>query len=112
MSEETAVKRLWSQPDILHIEWSDGISSEFASLWLRDNLSEDRDPHSGQRHRYCDLPENPRSNCSGRNGASEHRMGNESGHAAFDLKWCRHRHRTAAADNQNSRPSAGSKARL
>ena len=34
---------------MLNIEWGDGTSSEFSSLWLRDNLLEDRDPHSGQR---------------------------------------------------------------
>lgn len=33
----------------LTIRWDDGICGEFASLWLRDNLPEDRDRHSGQR---------------------------------------------------------------
>ena len=36
-------------PDRLTVEWSDGARSEFASLWLRDNLPEDRDLYSGQR---------------------------------------------------------------
>jgi hypothetical protein len=36
-------------PDRLTVEWADGDRSEFASLWLRDNLPEDRDSHSGQR---------------------------------------------------------------
>jgi hypothetical protein len=46
---------------MLGIEWTDGTSSEFASLWLRDNLREDRDPHSGQRLvDIADLPEDPR----------------------------------------------------
>jgi hypothetical protein len=54
----SAVKRLWSQPDLLGIEWADGTLSEFASPWLRDNLREDRDPHSGQRLvDIADLPE-------------------------------------------------------
>ena len=43
------------------IEWTDGTLSEFASLWLRDNVREDRDPHSGQRLiDIADLPEDPR----------------------------------------------------
>jgi alpha-ketoglutarate-dependent taurine dioxygenase len=90
MSEATvAVKRLWSQPDVLHIEWSDGISSEFASLWLRDNLSEDRDPHSGQRLiDIADLPECPRIRTAvARNGAVNIEWENESRPATFELGW-------------------------
>ncbi|MBS0578828.1 MAG: TauD/TfdA family dioxygenase [Proteobacteria bacterium] len=45
-------------PERLTVQWSDGVRSEFASLWLRDNLPEDRDPHSGQRLvDIVDLPE-------------------------------------------------------
>jgi gamma-butyrobetaine dioxygenase len=33
----------------LTVQWADGVRSEFSSLWLRDNLPEDRDLHSGQR---------------------------------------------------------------
>ena len=89
MSEESAVKRLWSQPDVLHIEWSDGVSGEFASLWLRDNLSEDRDPHSGQRLiDIADLPENPRIKAAvAGNGAVNIEWEDEARRAAFDLKW-------------------------
>ena len=48
-------------PDRLTVEWADGVRSEFASLWLRDNRPEDRDLHSGQRLiDVMDLPENPR----------------------------------------------------
>ena len=55
------VKRLWSLPDMLSIEWADGTLNEFSSLWLRDNMREDRDPHSGQRLiDIADLPENPK----------------------------------------------------
>ena len=61
MSGVSPVKRLWSVPDMLGIEWADGTMSEFASLWLRDNLREDRDPHSGQRLiDIADLPEDPK----------------------------------------------------
>jgi gamma-butyrobetaine dioxygenase len=90
MSEETAaLKRLWSVPDILNIEWSDGTSSEFASLWLRDNLSEDRDPHSGQRLiDIADLPENPRIRTAvARNGTVNIEWEDEPRPASFELKW-------------------------
>jgi len=46
----TAVSTLvMASPDALRIEWDDGTIGEFASVWLRDNLPEDRDAHSGQR---------------------------------------------------------------
>ena len=38
-----------SQPASITVAWSDGTAGEFASIWLRDNLPEDRDRHSGQR---------------------------------------------------------------
>jgi gamma-butyrobetaine dioxygenase len=89
MSDVVPVKRLWSLPDILNIEWSDGTSSEFASLWLRDNLREDRDPHSGQRLiDIADLPENPRIRTAvARNGTVNIEWENESRPATFELKW-------------------------
>jgi alpha-ketoglutarate-dependent taurine dioxygenase len=46
----TAVStRVMASPDALRIEWDDGTIGEFASVWLRDNLPEDRDAHSAQR---------------------------------------------------------------
>jgi alpha-ketoglutarate-dependent taurine dioxygenase len=45
----------------LSVEWNDGTHGEFASVWLRDNLPEDRDRHSGQRLiDVTDLPVEPR----------------------------------------------------
>ena len=89
MNDMIAVKRLWSQPDILNIEWSDGTSSEFASLWLRDNLPEDRDAHSGQRLiDIADLPENPRIRAAiARNGAVDIEWEAEPHPATFELEW-------------------------
>jgi Taurine catabolism dioxygenase TauD, TfdA family/Gamma-butyrobetaine hydroxylase-like, N-terminal len=50
-----------ASPDALCIEWEDGTRSEFASVWLRDNLPEDRDGHSGQRLTdVTTLPAEPR----------------------------------------------------
>src|ERR1700681_908950 len=46
---------------LLIVEWTDGISGEFPSIWLRDNLPEDRDSYSGQRLiDVTDLPIDPR----------------------------------------------------
>ncbi len=54
------VARIGSTPDHLTIEWADGAVAEFPGVWLRDNLPEDRDPHSGQRLvDIADLPARP-----------------------------------------------------
>src|ERR1700722_2003627 len=46
---------------LLSVEWNDGTSAEFASIWLRDNLPEDRDGYSGQRLiDVTELPLQPR----------------------------------------------------
>ncbi len=62
---------------MLCIEWADGTLSEYASIWLRDNLREDRDPHSGQRLvDIADLPENPKISIRrGRQRRGVHQMG-------------------------------------
>jgi len=45
----------------LLVHWDDGTRGEFASVWLRDNLPEDRDGFSGQRLTdVADLPVAPR----------------------------------------------------
>jgi gamma-butyrobetaine dioxygenase len=52
--------RVASTPEHLTIEWADGAVAEFAGVWLRDNLLQDRDPHSGQRLvDIADLPARP-----------------------------------------------------
>ena len=89
MNDTLSVKRLWSLPDMLGIEWSDGTSSEFASLWLRDNLREDRDPHSGQRLTdIVDLPENPRIRSAAiHDGSVQVEWESEPRPASFELQW-------------------------
>jgi [2-(trimethylamino)ethyl]phosphonate dioxygenase len=89
MNASAAMKRLWSNADMLSIEWADGSLSEFASLWLRDNLREDRDPHSGQRLiDIADLPENPRIRSAvADNGAVNVEWEAESRCASFELEW-------------------------
>jgi alpha-ketoglutarate-dependent taurine dioxygenase len=45
----------------LTVEWDDGTTGEFAAIWLRDNLPEDRDGYSGQRLiDVAELPVKPR----------------------------------------------------
>jgi gamma-butyrobetaine dioxygenase len=89
MNDVAAVKRLWSNPGLLSIEWADGTVSEFASLWLRDNLREDRDPHSGQRLiDIADLPADPRIRSAVARHAAVHvQWEAESRPASFELKW-------------------------
>ena len=89
MNSAVAAKRLWSNPDSLCIEWSDGTFGEYASIWLRDNLREDRDSHSGQRLvDVADLPEDPkiRSAAAG-DGAVSIEWETEPRTASFDLQW-------------------------
>jgi gamma-butyrobetaine dioxygenase len=91
MSDAAAIARVWSLPDMLKIEWADGTGGEFASLWLRDNLREDRDPHSGQRLvDIADLPEDPKIRSAvARDGAVNIEWESESRSAAFELEWLR-----------------------
>ena len=102
MNDTLSVKRLWSLPDLLGIEWSDGTSSEFASLWLRDNLREDRDPHSGQRLiDIADLPESPRiRSAAAHNGSVQVEWESEPRPASFELQWLL----AHAANRPGSRP--------
>jgi alpha-ketoglutarate-dependent taurine dioxygenase len=101
MSDVIPVKRLWSFPDLLGIEWADGTKSEFASLWLRDNLREDRDPHSGQRLiDIADLPEDPKIRSAvAHDGTVDLEWEVESRSASFDLQWL-----FAHAPNRSRRP--------
>lgn len=96
------VKRLWSLPDVLNIEWSNGTLSEFASLWLRDNLREDRDPHSGQRLvDIADLPEDPKiRSAAARDGAVRVEWEGEARAGTFELQWL-HAHGSGGPEAQS-----------
>jgi len=100
MTVTTVAKRVWSAPDRLHIEWLDGTSSDYASLWLRDNLREDRDPHSGQRLvDIADLPADPKiRSVAANDGAITVEWETEARPASFDLQWL-----LAHASNRPSR---------
>jgi len=89
MTDSSAATRVSSMPGSLTVEWADGAISEFASVWLRDNLREDRDPHSGQRLvDIADLPAEPRIH-SAVADASVVRVEweGESRQTSFDLDW-------------------------
>ncbi len=76
-------------PSALTLEWPDGARVELASVWLRDNLREDRDPGNGQRLiDVADLPAAPRIRHAAFEGSAvrvewEH----EAGAASFELEW-------------------------
>ncbi|HYL03404.1 MAG TPA: TauD/TfdA family dioxygenase [Steroidobacteraceae bacterium] len=84
-----AATRVSATPEALTIEWEHGGVSEFASLWLRDNLREDRDPHSGQRLvDITDLPAQPRiRSARTENGTVHIEWESERHPACFELAW-------------------------
>ena len=78
-----------TQPASITIAWSDGTAGEFASVWLRDNLPEDRDRHSGQRLiDVMDIPPAPRiRSASLARGAVDVDWVDEPRRSSFDLRW-------------------------
>ena len=76
-------------PSALTLHWADGDRVELASVWLRDNVREDRDPGNGQRLiDVADLPVTPRIREAALQGAAvriewEH----EARGASFELEW-------------------------
>jgi gamma-butyrobetaine dioxygenase len=84
-----AITEMRWTPAALTLEWADGDRVELASVWLRDNLRQDRDPGNGQRLiDVADLPPAPRIRYASLLGAAvriewEH----EEGGASFDLDW-------------------------
>ncbi len=83
------MKRVYATAELLSVEWIDGQVDAFPSLWLRDNVSEDRDPHSGQRLvDIADLPEEPRiRSAAARDGTVHVEWEGETRPAAFDINW-------------------------
>ena len=89
MPSGIAVHRVSAAPEALTIEWAEGGSSEFASLWLLDNRREDRDAHSGQRLvDITDLPESPRIRSAVTSeGTVRIEWEGDSPAASFDIAW-------------------------
>src|SRR6202022_4230567 len=74
---------------LLTIEWKSGAVAEFASIWLRDNLRDDRDRRSGQRLiDVADLPPQPRIRSAKiMAGTVQIEWETDTTRAAFDLDW-------------------------
>ena len=89
MSTPPIVTRLDSTPETLRVEWANGDLSEFASLWLRDNRPDDRDPHNGQRLiDITELPEDPRIRSAVvRDDVVLVEWDGDSQRSSFDLAW-------------------------
>ncbi len=102
MSGIHSVKRLSAMPEALTIEWGNGAVNEFASVWLRDNRREDRDPHSGQRLiDIADLPQDPRIRSAAVDGSLVRIEWQSEPHtASYEVTWL-------AAHAANSGPDAG-----
>src|ERR1700751_3468149 len=101
MPEPMEVRRISAVPQALPIEWAEGGTSEFPSVWLLDNRTADRDAHSGQRLiDIADLPESPRiRSAGGRNGALHCEWEGVPPAASFELAWL-----AAHAWGRNARP--------
>jgi alpha-ketoglutarate-dependent taurine dioxygenase len=95
-----SVRGVSATPEMLRVEWSSGAVSEFPSLWLRDNLREDRDPRNGQRLvDVTDLPEDPRIRAArSANGSVLIEWQSETQPASFDLAWLAARAAGVAAE--------------
>ncbi|MDB6083352.1 MAG: putative gamma-butyrobetaine hydroxylase [Gammaproteobacteria bacterium] len=89
MSSKRRIKLISALPELLTVEWADGDVAEFASIWLRDNLREDRDPHNGQRLvDIADLPPQPRiRSAKALEDSVQIEWEAESTLASFDLDW-------------------------
>ncbi len=76
-------------PSALTLEWADGDRVELASVWLRDNIREDRDPGNGQRLiDVADLPLTPRIRHAGLEGTAVRvEWEQETGAASFEADW-------------------------
>src|ERR1017187_10576458 len=89
MNTPATVTRVLSTPQSLTVEWANGEGGEFGSLWLRDNLPEDRDPHSGQRLLdIADVPEEPRIRSAvAEDGVVRVEWESETRPASFEFDW-------------------------
>ena len=89
MKTAAAVMRVCADSDSLTLQWADGQTSRFASIWLRDNESEQRDAHSGQRLiDIADLPAAPKiRSVSLQAGAVQIQWENEPRSASFEVAW-------------------------
>ena len=94
-----AAAKVVANPELLTVEWGDGTASEFASVWLRDNLPQDRDGHNRQRLiDVADLPAEPRiRGALLRDTEVRVTWQGEDRATSFPLRWLR-QHRLDAAE--------------
>src|SRR5579862_7709292 len=89
MASAARATRVSSTPETLTIKWGNGDVSEFASLWLRDNVPAERDPHSGQRLiDIVEVPGDPRIRAARADAGGVHiEWEGEPRPARFALAW-------------------------
>jgi gamma-butyrobetaine dioxygenase len=104
MSGSPALVLMSTTPLLLTLEWADGAVAEFAAVWLRDNLPQDRDPHSGQRLiDVVDLPAEPRiRRAAVVEGSLRVDWEDEAAPGIFDLDWLAQRSEHAAEPPERS----------
>jgi gamma-butyrobetaine dioxygenase len=89
MKAMRAITEIHWTPSALILKWADGARVELASVWLRDNLREDRDPGNGQRLiDVADLPLTPRIRHAALQATAVRvEWQGDAGGASFDLDW-------------------------
>ncbi|MHB8814363.1 MAG: TauD/TfdA family dioxygenase, partial [Steroidobacteraceae bacterium] len=89
MNAMRAITEIHWTPSSLMLKWADGDRVELASVWLRDNLREDRDPGNGQRLiDVADLPVTPRIRLAALQATAVRvEWEGEAQGASFDLDW-------------------------
>jgi gamma-butyrobetaine dioxygenase len=89
MNATRAITEIHWTPSALMLKWADGDRVELASVWLRDNLREDRDPGNGQRLiDVADLPVTPRIRLAALQATTVRvEWEGEAEGASFDLDW-------------------------
>lgn len=106
MNAALVIKKIHWTPTTLTLEWTDGRRVELASIWLRDNRREDRDPQNGQRLiDVADLPVEPRIREAAVRGAAVRvEWEDEPGGTSFDLDWIAGRAAAIAGARAQPRP--------
>jgi gamma-butyrobetaine dioxygenase len=89
MKAPAALEAVYASADSLTLQWADGRTTQFASIWLRDNETELRDAHSGQRLvDVADFPDAPKIRAASLHaGVVQVEWANEPHTAAFDVGW-------------------------
>ena len=89
MNNTSLVRSVSSTASALTVEWADGRTNEFLSIWLSDNRPDHRDAFSGQRLvDILDLPLDPRIHSVTLESDSVRiQWEGQAGATAFELSW-------------------------